>query len=132
MPRKPFTPQLEPNRKLKGSKIWLGIVWNPGDEHRLPEDFPQDGPWWDDWYEDPVKTLEEQKAAFGVREDSLQPGEVPTVNSTSPSAPDSVWIDGDPLQSDEQIAYERANGTPDALPRTSQQKKPGDPRRTRV
>lgn len=47
MPRKP-QPAVDPARTLKGGKVWKGTIYGPGDEHKLPADFP-DGPWWDDY-----------------------------------------------------------------------------------
>jgi len=51
MPRK-VMPAPDTSRKLVSSKIWKGDVWSPGMEKDLPEDFPQDGPHWEDFEPD--------------------------------------------------------------------------------
>ena len=45
-------PAPDTSRKLVSSKIWKGDVWSPGMEADLPEDFPQDGPHWEDFEPD--------------------------------------------------------------------------------
>ena len=48
MPRKELE-AYAPQRLLVSAKIWDGAVWVPGQEQELPEDFPMDGPHWNDW-----------------------------------------------------------------------------------
>lgn len=111
MPRKP-PPVLDLTRKLKGSKIWNGIVWMPGDEANLPADFPEDGPWWADWEDDPELTLAQQKAAFGEQETTAD--EVPEVEEFKADR-----IAQEQIEKEMAAARERASGnqnSTDAMP----------------
>ena len=45
-------------RHLVGGKIWNGEVYHPENQDNLPADFPQDGPWWNDYVPDePVRKI---------------------------------------------------------------------------
>ena len=45
-------PAPDTSRKLVSSKIWNGAIYSPGMEAELPEDFPEDGPHWEDFEPD--------------------------------------------------------------------------------
>lgn len=60
MPRRP-PPVIDPTRRLveeaqDGStgKLWNGTIYIRGMEDELPEDFPMDGPHWEDWIPEPA------------------------------------------------------------------------------
>lgn len=59
MPRK-APPPLDPTRRLAEvdpatgatGKAWGGVIYVRGMEQQLPDDFPDDGPWWEDFEPD--------------------------------------------------------------------------------
>jgi hypothetical protein len=89
MPRKPPAP-VDTSRKLKGSKIFNGVIYSPGQEHELPKGFPMDGPHWADWEEGdeehaaPTVDAELEQDSTGDDEvDGLHSGVVPELKSPS-------------------------------------------------
>lgn len=64
--------------------IHNGIIYTRGMEAELPEDFPQDGPWWEDYEPDtPIAVAPRQHSAQLVERDDEQepaPSPAPVVN----------------------------------------------------